>query len=137
MLARLIVLATVLLGIAACGGEPAQAPESAAAPTRTAQPVPILPAPAAEPEPAKYKQTWATPYSETTCAQFAEAMNDHERFVMAADMLVGARGDNNLPSDHDVRSFQDDVTIGCEPVPDEPVTDVATATALIRGERAG
>ncbi|NMN93906.1 hypothetical protein [Antrihabitans stalactiti] len=39
----------------------------------------------------KYKQTWTTPYEETTCSQFKTAMSGKQQWVLAADMLTSAR----------------------------------------------
>jgi hypothetical protein len=43
----------------------------------------------------RYEQTWTTPYGQTSCTQWHENMNAHERFVAAGDMLTGA-WDNGL-----------------------------------------
>lgn len=67
-------------------------------------------APTAAPTNDKYTQTWKTPYGTTTCAQFRNEMTDHQRWVMAVDMLVGARKVNSkdagMPSDAMVDEFE-------------------------------
>src|SRR5689334_3235311 len=67
--------------------------------------------------PGKYDQTWATPYSQTTCADWGSRMNDHEQWVAAADMLTGARnkgdGGDGMPSDALIDEFQSGVTTAC------------------------
>jgi hypothetical protein len=71
-------LALVAAFAAACGGAPA-------APTAepTPRPTPTI---------GKYTQTWRTAsYADTTCVHWVDDMNSHERFVMAADMLMGAQ----------------------------------------------
>jgi hypothetical protein len=45
----------------------------------------------APPASGKYEQTWTMSYGETTCGHFLTEMTDKQRWVMAADMLVGAR----------------------------------------------
>jgi hypothetical protein len=64
----------------------------------------------------KYEQTWTTPYSKTTCDQFTTAMNDHQRWAMAADMLTGARNtreDSGLPSDAMITEFEGGLRTAC------------------------
>jgi hypothetical protein len=78
----------------------------------------------------KYKQTWTTPYSDTACADYLNAMSKKQRWVMAADMLASVRkvdGGSQLPSDGQVDRFQADVATGCEGEATEIVGDVAVA----------
>lgn len=36
----------------------------------------------------KYKQSWSQPYDKTDCQEWAKDMDEHQRFVMAADLLL-------------------------------------------------
>ncbi|MFB7732791.1 hypothetical protein ACFC08_00025 [Streptomyces sp. NPDC056112] len=89
--------------------------------------------PAAKPKPkrvGKYDQTWTTPYSDTSCGAYLNEMNSHERWVTAADMLVGARktdGGSSLPADSEVSRFQADVSTACEASADIKITEVGAA----------
>lgn len=86
------------------------------------------------PTPGKYEQTWTVSYSETTCTQWADEMNDHERFVMAGDMLLGARkgdGDGSLPSDALIGEFQDAIQNVCANEGGELGVKVAETAASI------
>ena len=77
--------------------------------------------PADEPAslPDKYEQTWPVEYGKTTCDDYVGgAMDEHQRFVMAADMLLSMRLGNDpdatLPSDDDVNAFAFDLSIACD-----------------------
>ncbi|MFJ6235051.1 hypothetical protein ACIQH0_13195 [Streptomyces griseus] len=84
--------------------------------------------------PGKYEQTWTTPYSSTTCGDYLNALDKRERWVLAADMLTGARkadGTNALPSDADVDRFQQDMATACEAEATAKTTEIgATLYAL-------
>jgi hypothetical protein len=58
----------------------------------------------------KYKQTWSKAYSATTCADWRDVMDEHQKFVMAADILYTSQKKANpdvaLPSDSLVGQFQ-------------------------------
>ncbi|MET8658164.1 hypothetical protein [Streptomyces griseus] len=111
MRTRLTVAAvTTLLGLTGCGTSP--------------EPV----------QPEKYTQTWATPYSSTTCGDYLTAMTQRQRWVLAADMLTGARkadGANTLPADADVDRFQQGMATACEAEATTKTTEIgATLYAL-------
>lgn len=79
----------------------------------------------------KYTQTWTTPYSQTTCSDYLNAMTGKQRWVMAADMLTSLRkvdGGIKLPPDSQVTRFQADVATGCE---GEATVVVGDAAAVI------
>ena len=85
----------------------------------------------------KYDQTWQTPYGQTTCGDWRSQMSEHERWVAAADMLVGIRdqwGIKDMPSDSLVDTFKDDITQGCEPIASLTLTDTAASLAMIGGQ---
>ncbi len=74
-----------------------------------------------EPEsgaPGKYEQTWPKSYAETNCQEWRKEMNDHQRFVGAADMLIGVwkvdGTEGVLPPDLMVESFAADLSEACE-----------------------
>lgn len=85
--ARLMLLALVVL---ACGGSPAST---------------------------KYTQTWTKSYGSTTCADWNTAMDDHQKFVMAGDMLLSAqkkdKPDATVPADSTINNFAADIGADC------------------------
>ncbi|MFE1735236.1 hypothetical protein ACFW6X_34715 [Streptomyces bacillaris] len=103
--------AAALLALTACGTTPE--PDVPTAGFEATEP-------AAQPEatkPGKYEQTWATPYSSTTCGDYLTTLDDHQQWVLAADMLSGARkvdGGTDLPDDTEVDRFQQDMATACE-----------------------
>jgi hypothetical protein len=121
----LVVASAVLL--AGCGGstEATKTDSSAAAETTSSNP-----------EVDKYKQTWTTPYGETTCAQFLNEMTRPQTFAMAADILFNAREsdkpDLDLPSDEMVNEFRVEMTNVCTegPPPDVRMGDVAVGVYM-------
>lgn len=68
--------------------------------------------------PGKYEQTWTKPYGETTCGDWARGMTDHERSVMALDLLVCLRLADDIdaafPSDRLINSFVDAIGVRCD-----------------------
>lgn len=89
---------------------------------------------AESPAPGKYDQTWKTPYSDTTCGDYGSDMNAHERWAMAADMLLGARkadGAIGLPADSEVTRFQQDMATACQGSLQLEVTEVAATIYLL------
>ena len=86
-----------------------------------------------EPESTKYTQTWTTPYGETTCIDWNTAMNDHQRFVMAADMLYSARkrdGGDEIPPDSMIAGFEAYIQSVCDADFGEMGGKVSEAAAL-------
>jgi len=84
----------------------------------------------------KYTQTWPKPYSQTTCDDYQTQMTEKQAWVMAADMLTGARNmdeETGLPSDALVSDFADQLLTACEPeiAATQPMTDVATTLFLL------
>ncbi|MFF7966743.1 hypothetical protein ACFZC3_15425 [Streptomyces sp. NPDC007903] len=89
---------------------------------------------AESPAPGKYDQTWETPYSDTTCGDYGTDMNAHERWAMAADMLLGARkadGATGLPADSEVTRFQEDMATACQGSSQLEVTEVGATIYLL------
>lgn len=88
----------------------------------------------------KYKQTWTQPYGQTDCREFMHDMDDHQRFVLAADYLLTLRrkdeADAPVPSDADVGRFTqalDDVCDGSTggiASEDRPINDLAPVAYL-------
>ncbi|MFD6474394.1 hypothetical protein ACFWEH_12950 [Streptomyces anulatus] len=88
----------------------------------SSEPEPYTPA-----GPGKYEQTWTTPYSSTTCGDYLNTLNQHQRWVLAADMLSGARkadGTSTLPDDTDVDRFQQDMANACKAEATAKTTEV-------------
>ena len=73
--------------------------------------------------PGGYEQTWATPYSRTTCADWTSRMTDLQKDVAAADMLAAAQKNDGTPVaapgsgliPGPVRRFSAAVTAACTP----------------------
>lgn len=122
-----IAAALLLATLTACSGsDRATKPEETTA-ERPAQ------APASS-APGKYEQTWSTPYASTTCGDYLTAMDDHQRWVLAADMLSGARktdGATDLPADSDVDRFQQDIATACEPIATAKTTEIGVSIYLM------
>lgn len=76
----------------------------------------------------KYTQTWAKPYSSTTCADYLNEMTSKQQWVAAADMLTSVRkvdGGTRLPADGLVARFRSDVATGCQSESTAAIGDVA------------
>jgi hypothetical protein len=68
------------------------------------------------PKSTKYTQTWAKAYTETPCSDWANVMDNHQRFVAAGDMLVTLRtkdGNAGLPADEMIGAFALDISDMC------------------------
>ncbi|MFF7681443.1 hypothetical protein ACFZA2_01690 [Microbacterium sp. NPDC007973] len=93
------------------------------------RPAPPLPADgtAAESAPSKYEQTWSSPYSETTCAEWAGEMTRQQRFAAAADILAAAwariEDSDRFPPDSLIQRFQAGVDSACD-IDSATITDV-------------
>lgn len=82
--------------------------------------------------PDKYEQTWPYSYSETTCAEWSSEMDNHQQFVAAADMLLGARsvdGSEDMVSDGMIDDFSAGVSNVCIE-PSMSIADVAVGLYL-------
>ena len=81
------------------------------------------------PAPTKYTQTWAKPYSTTTCADWRDAMGEHQKFVMAADILLTSqrklKADAPIPSDQLIGQFQGQIQGLCLTYPTDEVSTAA------------
>ena len=78
-----------------------------------------------EPSSTKYKQTWTKPYGSTPCSEWRDVMDNHQRTVAAADMLLTLRqkdGAGEIPGDAMIGAFALDVSDMCA----ARVGDVAT-----------
>jgi len=84
-------------------------------------------------ETSKYTQTWATPYSETTCDDWNTQLTSGQRFAASADMLASARnkggGGTGLPSDALINEFSGGITNVCVE-PTMALTDAAVGLYL-------
>ncbi|MFF2852735.1 hypothetical protein ACFVT5_41545 [Streptomyces sp. NPDC058001] len=129
-----LLTVTALAGtLIACAGEvsgtgsgtvrsDATAQASSTSPTRTEPP---------EPEPGSsagtYEQTWKSAYDATPCADFLRKMSDHQRWVMASDLLTEARrkdGAQARASQSESTRFEAGLAVACEGSSDTTVTDV-------------
>jgi hypothetical protein len=84
----------------------------------------------------KYTQTWPKPYDQTTCLEYRTKMTPNQAWVMAADMLTGARNmerKTGLPPDAMVSDFADQMMTACEPAiaAGEPMVDVGTSVFML------
>lgn len=68
----------------------------------------------AGPASTKFKQTWTKSYSQTTCGDWDDLMEPHQRFVMAGDFLLnihqGEKGSTDpavvpIPPDNIINAF--------------------------------
>lgn len=70
------------------------------------------------PESTKYKQTWSQPYDKTDCEEWSSDMDDHQRFVMAADLLLTLqrkdKADVPIPSDDLIGKFEAALDAMCD-----------------------
>lgn len=99
------ILSVVLTGLclAACS-------QSAADPTDFLGPTP-------EPTIGKYEQTWKKPYENTRCGDWRRRMDDHQRFVMAGDMLLTLwqnEGADAFPEDSVITAFAQGISNACK-----------------------
>ena len=120
------VVAFGLVSLAGCGRTDARPPGSDGAPlgASSASTSTVVD---------KFAQTWTKPYGQTTCEDFLMVMDPHQKFVVTADMLVGARhteGNDDLPTDELIRDFQTGMTTACEPAAQRTRSLVEVATAL-------
>lgn len=87
--------------------------------------------PTPEPTVGKYEQTWTTPYGETTCDDWHNAMDDHERFVMSGDILVSLwrdAGSEAFPEDPVIETYANGIGTACKGAGEDlelKVTEVA------------
>lgn len=87
---RLSVSLLLVLVVAACGGSPAST---------------------------KYTQTWPKSYATTTCADWNGVMDQHQKFVMAGDMLLSeqktVKPAAGIPSDALIDTFEAAIASSC------------------------
>lgn len=79
--------------------------------------------------PDPYAQTWKVPYGATTCTQWLDDMTAPQRFTAAHDMVIALKAFNQ--SDAFARSFESDVTTGCQPAPSMKMAEVAAGIATL------
>lgn len=82
----------------------------------------------------KYQQTWTKAYADTTCTDWNGAMDDHQRFVMAADMLYATRkkqGADALPPDDMVSGFESGIQSVCDAAFGQAGGAVADAATVV------
>lgn len=90
-------------------------------------------------EPGKYEQTWTRGYDVTTCTEWSKKMDDHQRWVAAADMLTNARGVwkiGTMPSDSLIDTFEADIDMNCDTEfgSSQAISDIATMLVMIGGQ---
>jgi hypothetical protein len=81
------------------------------------------------PKSTKYVQTWTKSYGATPCSDWANVMDNHQRFVAASDMLLTLRtkdGDGGIPTDEMIGAFALDVSDMCA----APAGEVATISQV-------
>ncbi|MGX2992903.1 hypothetical protein JNUCC64_01190 [Streptomyces sp. JNUCC 64] len=89
------------------------------------------PATDAKPRPVRgadgtYEQTWKRDSADTTCDQYQQQMTPTERWVMAAGLLAGERGEGAAEAGKaDVTRFEADLGVACHTaVADSVMTEV-------------
>ncbi|MFJ4916070.1 hypothetical protein [Streptomyces sp. NPDC088726] len=126
--AAALAASLLLLGLSACTTHTSSADNNGDGDVKT------IDVPKATPKASKYEQTWRTPYDATTCGEFLNMMDDHQRWVTAADMLTGARkadGATTLPADSEVTRFQADMATACEPEATAKTTEIGASIYLL------
>jgi hypothetical protein len=111
----IVVLIGVVFGLASCGS--GSDSDSSYTPDQTS----------------KYTQTWAKPYSGTTCDDWNSQLTSAQQFAASADMLAGARNRGNegsgLPPDALIDEFSGGITTVCVE-PTMALTDAAVGLYL-------
>ncbi len=83
------------------------------------------------PDSTKFTQTWAKSYDVTTCTDWKNTMDNHQRFVAAGDMLLTIQnkrgGDGALPADDKISSFALDISDMCNAKVGEVATIIEIA----------
>jgi hypothetical protein len=131
-----LVLAVTCLALASCGGGDAGDTEQAATDVQvTAENATEDTAEATTEDVGQYDQTWSLSYDQTTCAQWLGEMDEHQRYVAGADMLLGAARTENdsagLPPDPKIDEFTQQISTACSAEATLSLTDAATALVLI------
>lgn len=89
----------------------------------------VLAACGGSPSSTKYTQTWAKAYGDTTCEDWRSVMDEHQKFVMAADILLTSqrklKADAPIPDDALVGQFQGQIQGLCLTNPGDDVTTAA------------
>jgi len=137
---RSVVAALALLLLTACGDSSSTTAEGPS--HASSKPVSHAPSPTPagdDSSPAgKFDQTWPKDYAHTTCREWLNKMSQHENFVAAAVMLVGARAvddkDAGMPSDDMINEFRDGITTACV-VPSMKLSEVGAALYLTEKAR--
>lgn len=94
--------------------------------------------PHAAPTIGPYQQTWTKSYGTTTCSEWIDLMDEHERFVAAADMLYAAwKGDgvDRLPPDATIRIMQSAISESCRGPGEEIELKIAEPAAFLLPQR--
>ena len=81
----------------------------------------------------KYTQTWTKSYGATPCSDWRDVMDNHQRTVAAADMLLTLRkkdGAGEIPTDEMIGAFALDVSDMCA-APAGEVATIAEVGALV------
>ena len=99
---RLTLILVVALAVAGCGGGTAST---------------------------KYTQTWTKSYGTTTCADWRDVMDEHQKYVMASDILLTSQrkltADAPIPDDALIGQFQGQIQGLCLTHGTDDVTTVA------------
>lgn len=84
---------------------------------------------ASGPASTKFTQTWTKPYGQTTCGDWRDTMTEHQKFVMAADILLTSqrklKANAPIPNDGLIGQFQGQVQGLCLTHATDDVTTVA------------
>ena len=81
----------------------------------------------------KYTQTWTKSYGITPCSDWRDVMDNHQRTVAAADMLLTSRkknGAGEVPTDAMIGAFALDMSDMCA-APAGEVATIAEVAALV------
>jgi hypothetical protein len=81
----------------------------------------------------KYTQTWTKSYGITPCSDWRDVMDNHQRTVAAADMLLTSRkkdGAGEVPTDAMIGTFALDMSDMCA-APAGEIATIAEVAALV------
>lgn len=91
--------------------------------------------------PGKFDQTWTKKIGNTTCGDWRGSMNQHEKFVAAADMLTSSRtadgGKEAVPPDSLINDFAAKISTACEPDAHQGVSDIAATVYIVARTKYG
>lgn len=85
--------------------------------------------------PGKFDQTWTKKIGDTTCGDWIGSMNERERFVASADLLISSQqtdgGKQALPADSLINAFAADISTACEADVNQDISGIAATVYVV------